>query len=109
MNFLSRDRIFVHNNVILAVMKAEFLTDRMSCIIGVVLCRICLSKLKGKEVIKRTVVLRGIRARILSVSKHNMKILFGDFFVKLLREDIFKPTSVDESLQERSNTSGFRE
>jgi len=59
--------------------------------------------------IKRKVVLRGIRAPILSDSKHHMKIVFGDFFAKLLREDIFNPTSENNSLHERSNASGFRE
>jgi len=58
---------------------------------------------------RRGFVLRGIRARILSVSKHHMTIIIGDFFAKLLREDIFNPTSENNSLHERSNASAFRE
>lgn len=80
----------------------------MSCIIGVVLYRISLSKVRGNAVVKRGVVLRGFRFLILSVSEHHVKILFGDFFAKLLKEDIFKPTSENESLHEISNASGFR-
>ena len=36
-----------------------------------------------------------------------MKIIFGDFFAQLLREDIFNPTSENNSLHERSNASGL--
>jgi hypothetical protein len=54
------------------------------------------------------VVLRGIQPLILSVSEHYIKILFGDFFGKLLKEAIFKPTSENESPHEISNASGFR-
>jgi hypothetical protein len=37
-----------------------------------------------------------------------MNILLGDFNVKLDREDIFKPTNGNESLQEISNDNGVR-
>jgi hypothetical protein len=37
------------------------------------------------------------------VPKCHMKMLFGDFNVKVGREDIFKPTIGDESLHEISN------
>jgi hypothetical protein len=37
-----------------------------------------------------------------------MKILMGDFNVKVGREDIFKPISDNESLQEDSNDNGDR-
>jgi hypothetical protein len=37
-----------------------------------------------------------------------MKILLGDFNVKVGREDIFKPTIGNESLHEISNDNGVR-
>jgi hypothetical protein len=37
-----------------------------------------------------------------------MKILLGDFSAKVGREDIFKPTIGNESLQETSNDNGLR-
>jgi endonuclease/exonuclease/phosphatase family metal-dependent hydrolase len=40
--------------------------------------------------------------------KYHMKILLGDFNAKVGREDIFKPTIVNESLQEISNGNGVR-
>jgi hypothetical protein len=40
--------------------------------------------------------------------KYHMKILVGDFSVKVGREDIFKPTIGNESLQEASNDNGVR-
>jgi hypothetical protein len=40
--------------------------------------------------------------------KSHMKILLGDFSAKVGREDIFKPTSGNESLHEISNDNGVR-
>jgi exonuclease III len=40
--------------------------------------------------------------------KYHMKILLGDFNVKLGREDIFKPTVGNEGLHEISNDNGVR-
>jgi hypothetical protein len=37
-----------------------------------------------------------------------MKILLGDFIVRIGREDIFKPTVGNESLHEISNDTGVR-
>jgi hypothetical protein len=38
--------------------------------------------------------------------KYYMKILLGDFNAKVGREDIFKPTTGNESLHEISNDNG---
>jgi hypothetical protein len=40
--------------------------------------------------------------------KYHMEILLGDFNVKLERENTFKPTIGNESLQEDSNDNGVR-
>jgi hypothetical protein len=37
-----------------------------------------------------------------------MKILLGEFYAKVVREDVFKPTIGNESLHEISNDSGVR-
>jgi hypothetical protein len=41
-------------------------------------------------------------------SKYHMKILLGDFYAKVGREDIFKPTIGNESLCKISNDNGVR-
>jgi hypothetical protein len=43
-----------------------------------------------------------------NVPKYYMKILLGDFNAKVGKEDIFKPTIENESLQEISNDKGVR-
>jgi hypothetical protein len=40
--------------------------------------------------------------------KYHMKILLGDFNAKVSKEDIFKPTIGNESLDEISNDNGVR-
>jgi endonuclease/exonuclease/phosphatase family metal-dependent hydrolase len=40
--------------------------------------------------------------------RYNMKILLGDFNAKVGREDIFKPTSGNESSRKISNDNGVR-
>jgi hypothetical protein len=40
--------------------------------------------------------------------KYHTKILLGDFNAKVGREDIFKPTTVNESLHEISDDNGVR-
>jgi exonuclease III len=40
--------------------------------------------------------------------RYHMKILLGDFNVKVGREDIFKPTIGSESLHENINDNGVR-
>jgi len=40
--------------------------------------------------------------------KYHMKILLGDFNVKVGRENIFKPTTRQESLHQDSNDNGVR-
>jgi hypothetical protein len=37
-----------------------------------------------------------------------MQILFGDFYVKVGREDIFKPTIGNESIRRNTNDNGVR-
>jgi hypothetical protein len=40
--------------------------------------------------------------------KYNLKIVLGNFNVKLRRKNIFKPTIGNESLHQNSNDNGFR-
>jgi hypothetical protein len=42
------------------------------------------------------------------IHKYHMKILLGDFYAKVGREDILKPTIANESLHEISNDNGIR-
>jgi exonuclease III len=41
-------------------------------------------------------------------ARYHMKILLGDFNAKVGREDIYKPTIANESLQEASSDNGVR-
>jgi hypothetical protein len=41
--------------------------------------------------------------------KYHMKILLGDFSAKVEKEDLFKPTTGNESLHEISNNNGVVE
>ena len=57
--------------------------------------------------IKKAVSL-GITASFYHFPKYHIKILLGDFHVKVGREDIFKPTIGSESPHQDSNDNGVR-
>jgi hypothetical protein len=104
---------FVHKRIISAVRRVEFVSNRLSYII-----------LRGRWC---NIIVVNVRAPCEEMSddikdnfyeelgrvfdqfpRYDMKILFGNFNVKVGREDIFKPTIGNEISHEISNDNGVR-
>jgi hypothetical protein len=103
----------VHKRIISAVKKVEFVSDRMSYIIlRGRWCHIIVLNVHAPTKDKTDDVKDSIYEELERVSdkfsKHHMKILLGNFNAKVGREDIFKPTIGNKSLQEISNDNGVR-
>jgi hypothetical protein len=88
--------LFVHNRIISAVIRVEFVSDRMSY-----------TTLKGRWY---DIVLNVHAPTQLfdQFPRYHMQILLEDFNAKVGREDIFKPIIGNESLHEASNDNGVR-
>jgi exonuclease III len=100
----------VHKRIISAVRRAEFVSDRMSCII--LRGRWCHLNVHVPTEDKTDDVKDSFYEELECVFdkflKYRMKILVGDFNAKVGKEDIFKPTVGNESLHEISNDNGVR-
>jgi exonuclease III len=104
---------FVHKRIISAVKRVEFVSDRMSYIILrgpwchiIVLNVHALAEDKNDDV--KDSFYEEVERVFDKFPKYRMKILLGDFNVKVGREDIFKPTIGNERLHEISNDNGVR-
>jgi exonuclease III len=89
--------IFVPKRIISAVKRAEFVSDRMSYIIlRSCWCRIIVLEVHAPTEDKIGDVKDSFYEELEHVfnkfPKYRMKILLGDFNVKVGKEDIFKPT-----------------
>jgi hypothetical protein len=94
---------FVHKRIITAVKRVEFVSDRMSYII----LRIIVLNVHAPKEDKNYVM----KDRFYEELEHvfdKLKILLRHFNAKVGREDIFTPTTGNESLQEISNDNGVR-
>jgi hypothetical protein len=103
----------VHKRIISAVERVEFVSDRMSYIIlRGPWCHIIVLDVHAPTEDKTDDVKGSFYKELGCVfdkfPKYHMKILFGESSVKVSREDIFKPTIGNESLQEISNDDGVR-
>jgi exonuclease III len=104
---------FIHNRIISAVKRVEFVSDRMSYIIlkghwcDIIVVNVHASTEDRDDVIKDSFYeeLEQVFNKFL---RYHMKILLGDFNAKVRREDIFKPVVGNESLHETSNDNGVR-
>jgi exonuclease III len=103
----------VHKRIVSAVRRVEFIGDRMSCIIlRGCWCNIIVLNVhtpcedKGDDV--KDSFCEELRHVFDKFHRYDMKILWGDFSVKVGRENIFKLTIGNESLHEISNDSGVR-
>jgi hypothetical protein len=104
---------FVHNRIISAVKRVEFVNDRMSYIIlRGCWCHIIVLNVHAPTEDKTDDVKDSLYEELERVfdkfPKYPMKILLGDFIAKVGREDIFKLTNGNESLHEISNVNGVR-
>jgi exonuclease III len=95
----------VHERIISAVKMVEFVSNRMSYItLRGCWCHIIILNVHAPTEDKTDDVKDSFYEEFEDVfdkfPKYHMKILLGDFNVKVRREDIFKPTIWNESLHE---------
>jgi exonuclease III len=105
--------IFVHNRIISAVMRVEFVSDKMSYIIlkghccDIIVLNVHAPNEDQDDDIKDSFY-EELGQVLDQFPTYHMKILLGDFIAKVGREDIFKPIIGNESLHEASNDNGVR-
>jgi hypothetical protein len=104
---------FVHNRIISAVKRVEFVSDRMSYIIVKGhWCDIIVLNVHAPTEEKDDHIKDSFYDKLKQVSdqfpRNHMKILLGNFNAKVGSEDIFKPIIGNESLHEVSNDNGVR-
>jgi hypothetical protein len=104
---------FVHNKIISAVKRVEFVSDRMSYItLKGRWCDIIVLNVHVPTEDKDNDIKDSFFEELEQVSdqfpRYHMKILLGDFNAKVGREDIFKPIIGNENLHEASNDDGVR-
>jgi exonuclease III len=103
---------FVHNRIISAVKRVEFVSDRMSYVIlRSRWCDILLNVHAPAEDKINDMKDRFYEEQehiFSKYSKYHMKILSLDFSAKVGREDVFKPTIWNESLHKINNYNGVR-
>ena len=104
---------FVHHRIVLAVKRVEFVNDTVSYIVlRGRRCNIIVLKVHAPREEKSDGSKDSFYEKLEEVFDHfpknNMKILLGDFNVKVGRENIFKPAIDNESLHQDSNDNGVR-
>jgi hypothetical protein len=93
---------FVHQRIVSAIKRVEFVSDRMSYIVlrgrwcNIVLNAHAPTGEKGDN--PKDSFYEELEGFFYHFSKYHMKILLGDFNAKVGREDAFKPTIGNESL-----------
>jgi exonuclease III len=102
---------FLHNRIISAVIRVEFVSDRMSHIIPKGRwCDITVLNVHAPTEDKDDDIKDSFYKELEQVfdqfPRYHMKILLGDFNAKVGKEDIFKPIIGNESLHEASNDNG---
>jgi hypothetical protein len=104
---------FVHQRIIPAIKRVEFVSERMSCIVLrgrwcniIVLNAHAPTEEKGDD--SKDSFYEELKGVFDHFPKYHMKILLGDFSAKVGRDDTFKPTIGDESLHKDSNDHGVR-
>jgi exonuclease III len=104
--------LFVHNRIISAVKRVEFVSDRMLYINLKGRCDIILLNVRAPTEDKDDDIKDSFYEELEQVfdqfHRYHMKILMGDFSAKVGREDIFKPIISNRSLHEASNDNGVR-
>jgi hypothetical protein len=105
--------VCLHKRIISAVKKVEFISDGMSYIIlRDHWCHIIVLKVHAPTEDKTDEVKDSFHEELECMfdkfPKYHMKILLGNFNVKVGREHIFKPTIGNESLHDISNDNRVR-
>jgi exonuclease III len=105
--------LFVHKRIISAVKKVEFVSDKMShiilrgCWFHIIVLNVHVPTGDKTDDLKDNFY-EELERIFDKLTKYHMKILLGDFNAKVGREDIFKPTTGNESVHEISNDSGVK-
>jgi exonuclease III len=104
--------LFKHHRIVSAVKRIEFVSDRVSYIVlRCHWCNIILLNVhepsEEKSYDSKDSFYEELEQVFDLFPTYHMNILLGDFNAKLGREDIFKPTKGNESLQD-SNDNGVR-
>jgi hypothetical protein len=102
---------FVHQGIVSAIKRAEFVSDGMSYIVlGGRWCNIIFLNVHApteeKSDDSKDSFYEELEQDFKHFPKYHVKILLGNFNAKLGREDTFKPTIEIESLHEDSNDNG---
>jgi hypothetical protein len=103
----------VHKRIISAVKRVEFVSDRMSYIIlrgrwyDIIVLNVHAST-EDKIDDRKDGFYKELEEVIYKFPNYPTKILLGDFYNKVGREDIFKPTIGNKSLNKSSNDNGVR-
>jgi hypothetical protein len=107
----TRDRILVHEKIISAVGRAEFISDRMSYITlrsnfrDIIVLNVHAPTEDKSDVFKESFY-EELKRVLDKFPKYHMKILLRDFNAKVGRKDIFKPTIWNVSVHEIINDNG---
>jgi hypothetical protein len=105
--------LFIHNRIISAVKRVQFVSDRISYITlkgrwcDIIVLNVY-APTKDKDDDIKDSFYEELEQVFDQVPRYHMKILLGDFSVKVGREDIFKPIIGNESLHEANNDNGVR-
>jgi hypothetical protein len=106
-------RFFIHNRIISAVKRVEFVSDRMLYItLKGHWCYIIVLNVHAPTEDKDDVIKDSFYEELEQIldqfPRYHMKIFLGDFNAKVRREDVFKPITGNESPHEASNDNGVR-
>ena len=104
---------FVHRRIISAVKRVEFVSNKLSYIVlRGHWCNIIVVNVHAPSAEKSDEAKESFYEELEHVfdyfRKYHMKMLLGDFNAKVGRENIFKPTIGQESLDQDSNDNGVR-
>jgi hypothetical protein len=113
MKIMNRYRYFIHKRIVSGVKRVEFVSNRMSYIIlRGRWCNIIVLNVHAPTEDKIDDIKDRFYEELEQVfdkfPKYHVKILLGDFNAKVGREDIFKPTTGNDSLHATSNDNGVR-
>ena len=105
--------IFVHHRIISPVTRVEFVSNRMSYIVlrshwcNIIVLNVHAPSEEKSDDSKASFY-EELEQAFDNLPKYHIKILLGNFTAKVERENKFKPTTGNESLNQDSNDNGVR-